>query len=144
MLSEAQKALIGLVTLALIGLGIYAWGLWQHHQGYQQHVAEVAAELQQKEKEWTDAIEQNNVQAAADKAFIADYYYYAGQRRVLPTGHKLQPCRCAPHDPGGVLPAASGSVPLEEYLQCAEDSAQDAARLVRVRQWGERIGLKAE
>ncbi len=144
-LNEAEKALAGIFAAALLAIGIYGYGLWQHHLGYEDHKREVAEATRQSKETQDHARTDADKSAQDEKAFIADYYFRAGRDagRVLPPGVPVQPGSGPAHDAGGVLRCPEGCAPAADYLRCSEESAQDAAFILRQQRYGRDIGLKA-
>ena len=120
-------------------VGIIFYGQWEHHKGFQECKAEYDAEKVKLEKESKDAIQKEQDQADSDKRIIADYY-----GRMLSTRSKLQSGSIQTKGASGVLPETVQCPIAETDLRFEQGCAEDAAKLVRVKNWLISVGIKPE
>lgn len=134
-LTEAQKIMLKLAAVAVAVLAVIAYGMVEHHRGYAECKAEYAAKAEQLKKESRDAIAKEQDQAITDKQFLAAYYNrLLSARPAVPRG-SVQTTGAS-----GVPAAPVQCGAAEPDLQLEQRCAEDAAKLVRVKEWARQIG----
>ena len=138
-MTEVQKILAQIVGLCMVILSVYAYGLYQHHQGFKECKADYDLKAEQLKKESKDAIKAEHDQADTDKQFLADYY-----GRLLSNRNRVQSGGVQTTSASGVLSAASQCHAIETDMRFEQGCAQDAAKLLRVTGWLKAVGINPE
>jgi hypothetical protein len=129
-LSEAQKMLVGVFTIALVVLAIWGYGKYQHHAGYNQCQAEAKVVVDKLKEVSKNAIIENETQADSDKRMLVDYY-----NGLLSNRTKLPRSGVQTGSASGV-PATACEYPIaEEDLRFEQRCAEDGFKLLRVIKW---------